>query len=357
MDFPPDFLATIAEEKSPGQSLFSSVGNSIFQFLSRSGILAPFNGLFDSKISEVIREAVLGSMDQIPPAERSSLTLQRYFQECFTPNRKWMLRLIKRSLLDFFDQNEQLTNNNTLQDLVGQYQAFVASGETQNGVEVARVSVQQQIAEAVKEVLARERMDGKTGLGGPKAFKEHIKYLRENRPGDPFTVLYIDLDHFKQVNDRMGGHAGGDQVLRRAGNLIQHLVREGGAFRVGGEELVVILEGNDEVRAVRQFAEAFRTGLQREVFQSVPTLGSPSKPFHVTASIGVAFGLGEDLFELEEDTPMELAARSLLHLADTAQYRAKGKVSGQPDDPMGRNRIWVHGKDRPEPRTEDTDGI
>jgi diguanylate cyclase (GGDEF)-like protein len=120
----------------------------------------------------------------------------------------------------------------------------------------------------------------------------------------PPAVVYLDLDGFKQVNDRFG-HLFGDAVLATAGSRLQHSVRPGDVVaRLGGDELAVLLtacEGYDE-------AETAATRLTDALREPYEVLG---ETVTVTASAGVAVAdPGED-------------AESLLREADAAMYRAK----------------------------------
>ncbi len=120
--------------------------------------------------------------------------------------------------------------------------------------------------------------------------------------GQPVAVVVIDIDHFKQVNDRHG-HAGGDAALREVARLLIRRVRSGDLVaRLGGDELAVLMPGSDADRAV-ELAEALRV--------AVSGLVPPGfDPGELTLSLGVAAGSGP--------TPTEL-----MHRADERLYAAK----------------------------------
>jgi diguanylate cyclase (GGDEF)-like protein len=120
--------------------------------------------------------------------------------------------------------------------------------------------------------------------------------------GRPVAVVVIDVDHFKQVNDRHG-HAGGDAALREVARLLIRRVRSGDLVaRLGGDELAVLMPGSDAERAT-ELAEALRG--------AVASLVPPGfAPGELTLSLGVAAGEGL--------TPPELMA-----LADERLYAAK----------------------------------
>lgn len=130
---------------------------------------------------------------------------------------------------------------------------------------------------------------------------------RSRRHARPLSLIAMDLDHFKQINDSMG-HAAGDQALVDFVNRVAGLLRKQDLLgRIGGEEFVLLLPETamDEALVV---AERIRSVTERE-----------SKSPHYTVSIGVA-----DL-QLQEGT-----VASILSRADAAMYRAKS---------WGRNRV------------------
>jgi diguanylate cyclase (GGDEF)-like protein len=117
------------------------------------------------------------------------------------------------------------------------------------------------------------------------------------------AVMICDLDHFKQINDRHG-HAVGDRVLARFGELLRELARDSDVpFRLGGEEFCVVLPGSDRAGAIAA-AERLRVAVAAQLGELVPE--------GVTVSIGVATAPGA-----------HGDARSLLAAADRRLYRAK----------------------------------
>ncbi len=132
---------------------------------------------------------------------------------------------------------------------------------------------------------------------------------RARRIGAPFSIVVVDLDHFKQVNDRLG-HSGGDEALRRFASLVTAECRGGDLpARYGGEEFVVALQdtGIDEAQ---RFAERLRSRVEGATARD----RAP-----ITFSAGVASLVEED------DGP-----GSLIERADQALYAAKA---------AGRNRV------------------
>jgi diguanylate cyclase (GGDEF)-like protein/PAS domain S-box-containing protein len=138
---------------------------------------------------------------------------------------------------------------------------------------------------------------------------------RARRDSMPVAALYIDVDGFKNVNDRFG-HAAGDELLRLVAARLASIVREGDtAARLGGDEFVVLLEGSELDAGPELVAERLLEML-RPPYDMTAEIG---RELSVTASIGIALGRGGTADELLRD-------------ADVALYRAKD---------AGRNRYVV----------------
>ena len=143
---------------------------------------------------------------------------------------------------------------------------------------------------------------------------------RAQRSGQPVSLIFIDLDHFKVLNDRYG-HLFGDKVLSTVGAVIKASLRGSDLrCRYGGEEFVVLLP-DTPLEGAKRVAELLRRQLARQVIKHV------EESISVTASLGVSVS-----------KPGELDAKKILSQADTAMYKAKKD---------GRNcvRVW---KDYPE---------
>lgn len=127
------------------------------------------------------------------------------------------------------------------------------------------------------------------------------------------SILFFDIDHFKQINDKFG-HAKGDVVLREVAQTILKNVRSGDTVaRWGGEEMVSLLLGADEIDA-KQKAEEIRLRIEKLSFD----FGLELK---VTVSIGVA------------STNKSIVFAELIEQADKAMYKAKES---------GRNKVVVY---------------
>jgi diguanylate cyclase (GGDEF)-like protein len=150
-------------------------------------------------------------------------------------------------------------------------------------------------------------VDELTGLASFRVIKDRIGYEmeRSKRSSEGFAVLFIDLDHFKVVNDRFG-HESGNEVLRAVAGEIRSAVRASDlAARYGGDEFVVILTRTDLAGANR-VAEALRAGIEGVGRRLGYELGL------ITASVGVT--------EYQPGRSLEV---DLMILADRALYEAK----------------------------------
>ncbi len=128
------------------------------------------------------------------------------------------------------------------------------------------------------------RTDMLTGLPNRREFMARLEREahRQSRSGRPLSVVMMDIDHFKQVNDHWG-HQAGDEVLARIGKVLQGLTREqiDVAARYGGEEFVLLLP-ETELQGAVQVAEKISARLREQNFDA---LGGQ---FRVTQSVGVA---------------------------------------------------------------------
>ena len=152
-------------------------------------------------------------------------------------------------------------------------------------------------------------LDPLTGLCNRALFVEglgrRLKESQRRRGGDPFALLYLDLDRFKVVNDSLG-HLVGDELLVAVSRRLESCLRHGDVLsRLGGDEFAILLHGLQTEQQANVIA-----------FRVQETL---SKPFSIggrevftSASIGIAFGAPQ------YNTPDEM-----MHDADTAMYQAK----------------------------------
>jgi diguanylate cyclase (GGDEF)-like protein len=177
--------------------------------------------------------------------------------------------------------------------------------------EVGHAAILADIGERIHLLAEVQRLadsDPLTGLANRRRFAEalHLESRRSTRKGTPFGVLLLDVDHFKQVNDRHG-HPAGDAVLKALASRVQGQLRDTDLLaRHGGEEFVVLLPETDLPQTLR-VAERVR----RAVAGTPMPAGAQAIP--VTVSLGAAVHPGG----------AGATAEALLAMADQALYRAK----------------------------------
>ena len=156
----------------------------------------------------------------------------------------------------------------------------------------------------LSKLKTRVTCDDLTGLLRRNEFFRKLDEMIAPRSGE-VTMILIDIDDFKQINDREG-HVVGDHVLQRVSTVIQRCLKAGAEVgRFGGEEFVLALCASPE--RARELAEALRRQIQREV--------------NVTVSIGVATAKSA-----------EWDVRKMVGMADKALYDAKR---------AGKNRVCL----------------
>jgi diguanylate cyclase (GGDEF)-like protein len=131
-------------------------------------------------------------------------------------------------------------------------------------------------------IAALARTDFLTGLANRAAFIERLQlaFARSQRGASPFAVHYLDLDHFKDVNDTLG-HPAGDTLLRQVADRLQSCVRETDLVaRFGGDEFAVLQDDITNVGSVETLATKIGASL-------AAPFSIDGNQAHVTASIGV----------------------------------------------------------------------
>ncbi len=156
--------------------------------------------------------------------------------------------------------------------------------------------------------------DTLTGVLNARAYYEicdsMIRVAQRNHA--PYAVLFVDLDHFKSVNDTYG-HAAGDIVLKSVADCLTRNLRASDALgRIGGEEFCIFLP-NTDMEGAKHLAEGIRTAIEA----LMPSIGD--RQLKITASIGVA-----------RNQHSEQTMKEIQQQADQAMYRAKAG---------GRNRV------------------
>jgi diguanylate cyclase (GGDEF)-like protein len=171
------------------------------------------------------------------------------------------------------------------------------------------VAVAGYLAAALEAAQLHERLreqattDGLTGLANPRALRRALEreLARSRRSGQPVSVVFVEIDGFKKINDEFG-HLHGDQILRAVATVLRGSCRETDlAGRFGGDEFVLLLSQTEAPHAER-VAERVRQRLA-EIETQRP---------RVTASFGIATCLNHGV-----------SADALLEAADRAMYQAK----------------------------------
>ncbi len=166
------------------------------------------------------------------------------------------------------------------------------------------------LVNSLETFKTKSRIDGLTQIFNRTTFMEVLQDKLETvrkrmaaskTPGAPLSVLMLDIDNFKQINDNYG-HLCGDMVLQTLGKLLREMLRSNDVVaRYGGEEFIVLISGGSHEQA-RKIGEKIRKTIEASDFFCVPA---------VTVSIGCAtFNPGESM-------------ESLIKKADEALYEAK----------------------------------
>ncbi|HEX5423180.1 MAG TPA: diguanylate cyclase [Candidatus Acidoferrales bacterium] len=170
------------------------------------------------------------------------------------------------------------------------------------------LELQDNLIAAREELRFRATHDALTGLGTRAVVLESLarEYSRQQREGGAFGVILLDIDHFKQINDKHG-HLCGDSVLREIAIATKESLRPYDTVgRYGGEEFLAVVPNADAESSLR-IADRIRRAIASRV------VSIPGYSLHVTASFGIAAST-----EVEPMIP-----NALLHAADEALYRAK----------------------------------
>lgn len=208
----------------------------------------------------------------------------------------------------------------TVRDAVKQFHLIVENRQQQITIREQNEKMAELLAQLTAQNEELQRLassDALTGLANRRVLIESLgaEGNRVRRYGGTLSLLMLDIDHFKQVNDTWG-HAAGDEVLRAVARIVKQSLRDVDiSARYGGEEFVIVLPETALAGAV-QIAERLRLAIAT----TPVTLAEPSagQKVTVTVSIGIA-----------EAASLE-SGETLISRADAAMYRAKEG---------GRNRV------------------
>ncbi len=174
--------------------------------------------------------------------------------------------------------------------------------------------------QAKRKLEHQANTDQLSGISNRYHFQNYLEQLTDPQQNDDksFALLFIDLDHFKSVNDTYGHHTG-DQLLRLVSNRIQSAIRpQDKIARLGGDEFAVILENINSESTALQIS-------QRIIHKMESGFTLQESNIYITASIGIA------IYPEDCKTPAKL-----LQFADLAMYNAKG---------LGRSQIVMYSEE------------
>lgn len=184
------------------------------------------------------------------------------------------------------------------------------------GVDITDLkNTQKSLEEANQRIEHLANTDQLTGVNNRRAFDllsvQEIE--RAMRYRQPMSLLALDIDFFKSINDNYG-HEGGDDVLREFARLCGTLLRQSDSLcRIGGEEFAVLLPMSD-IAAAHSIAERIRSHVERHAFPLIHL----NQTINITVSVGISY-----LIDTDRDI------KELLARADSALYQAKGNGRNQ----------------------------
>ena len=182
---------------------------------------------------------------------------------------------------------------------------------------LARVRVGSRVVQYQQHLEYQTQIDSLTGLFNRRAFEKKIgeEFERSKRYGHPLSVVILDIDNFKKINDTYGHH-GGDAALVKISEILRERIRRSDfPSRFGGEEFVLVLPETDQdsaIQVARKFHEEIRSC----------SFGTVDKPFLLTVSMGLTSTTKKDNSDWRE----------MVADADCALYQAKN---------TGKDRIEI----------------
>lgn len=316
------FLSNLEYVEVVNTSLLTIIG--LMAGVSRTGIAVKSEDKSVMKLIGLKGPSVHQELDLVIPVEDEFI---RYVESMRTP-----VILKDESLKIYSPVRELLTEQNfdivsplIYQGellgilLVGTFTSEVVTDESVReilGILSTLISVALINANLFDQVKSLSYKDGMTGLHNYRYFENRMKeeFSRSQRTGEPLSLIILDVDHFKNYNDKLG-HLAGDEVLRKLARILQDSLRKNDIpVRYGGEEFAIILPGASKENAYK-VANRIRKAVEKAPFpdEHVQPLGK------LTVSVGLA------TFPEDADNLIDLIEK-----ADTALYEAKHQ---------GRNRV------------------
>lgn len=171
-----------------------------------------------------------------------------------------------------------------------------------------RVKTHLKLSAALKQLLLQSTKDPLTDLFNRRSFNEKLEgeYKRSLRGGEPFSLIFLDIDFFKNINDTYG-HSAGDKVIQEVGKFLNKIGRGGDEVcRWGGEEFLIFLPGTS-LKGAAEKAEKIREGISSMVIEF------QGSKINLTMSLGV--GTFQTYLKLSQ----------IIDMADKNLYRAKNR--------------------------------
>jgi len=190
-------------------------------------------------------------------------------------------------------------------------------------IQVRRKKYQDALQANQQQSLEMAVRDGLTGLYNRRYFDTHVERMLQSSKdnGKPLSLMILDMDHFKEVNDTHG-HQSGDEVLKQLSELIMKSVRPSDLVaRYGGEEFVVVMPSTD-LKNSSYVGERIRKIIESTPFDIPVDPGKINK----TVSIGLAVSIPDD----DSNKVIERADKALYHVKNTG----RNKVAVYSDKPL-----------------------
>ena len=179
--------------------------------------------------------------------------------------------------------------------------------------------IQERILRQKEELDYQAHHDYLTNLPNRILFHDRLEHsiLKSKREGTRTALFFIDLDHFKEINDKYG-HDIGDEVLKKVAFRISNVIRENDTLsRLGGDEFTIVMDGFKNISDISNLAEKVISALEKPI-----VIGN--EKYNISSSIGISI--------YPDDA---LSANNILKYADNAMYKAKAK---------GRNNFQYYKK-------------